>query len=97
VVADLTKAGATFDTLAVRNKLRAVVGPDVSVNYGDVHPELFHYYRKGGFGPLYLTRLKKVTLPADNAMTAEEGYVIEYVPETGTVLKKVLERWHPGK
>lgn len=85
LVATLTEQNVTFDTLAVRNQLRAKAGLGVDISYGDVFSELWHYYRKGKFAQPYIIHTKLVSAGLETT--------VEYVPAAEVVLKKVRERW----
>ena len=42
-----------FDTLRVRDLVRAEMGPSVPVLYGDVFSEIWHHFRKNGLKAYY--------------------------------------------
>ena len=61
----LVKDGVSFDTLIVRDIMRGVAKiaplfPPPDISYGDVFSELWHLYRKGGFGKRYIVATKNV-------------------------------------
>jgi len=90
VITKMVLTGKPFDTLAVRDQMRTAVGLGTDINYNDVFSELWHYYRKGKFVQPYLVRTKTVVIDTANGDTT---VTVEYVPEAGTVLKKVREQW----